>query len=473
MSAATLKITDGTTNIDFTGSNFKVLTAGGWAPRRAGRRQSQLAGMSPYEDVLETMYIRIVGSSVANCLALLEDLSELLDQAERWGKGENVTAVEIQYKPTGSALASAVTANIVGPPEGGDFLTLPSDFDAVDDRNYALGTHANPIILQFVRRGLWLGTTEAESSSAGVTPDVLDTTTFTNNRAIHCPTDIRWYINRASGTVKYDAWMVLTNEGNKVHKNEGEAFTTSATGTGSPTFTGGTSNSIAAASDTYVARMTFQNIDNVGTATESATGILDSNSGTWAWWICADNNTGFDVTVQMGTYSDGGATYGQLSTAKKLIIPATDTVPKIYYLGITSSQPPLYSFQFTVEISQDATGLPKSIDFDYVIGLALDDNAHILKAINVFGDNTDTYLHADHRLDGYITPIVYETSNGSNITNYPAHDGRAAIYLTGNACSGVLFGTDAAGTYMIDSGSSTAAAVTLQATRTEGYLTPE
>ena len=463
MSAATLKITDGTTNIDFTGSYYKILTAGGWAPRRAGRRQSQLAGMSPYEDVLETMYIRIVGSSVANCLALLEDLSELLDQAERWGKGENVTPVEIQYKPTGSALASAVTANIVGPPEGGDFLTLPSDFDAVDDRNYALGTHANPIILQFVRRGLWLGTTEdkSEAESSG-NPEIMTTDTFTNTEVIHCPHRVLLAVNRAANSEPYEVYTLIQNSAVKLLLTEVEGFTNSATG--SATFTSGTSTAVAAASGGYVARLTFSDGSETGTA---ISGTLNAEVyDRWAWYMVADNNTSNDIAIQL--YTRARAAGSPYVKGPKTIIPATDTVPKIYFLGITSSTEGVGVIKFEATVVDGSA--TSYIDFDYIAGIYLDDNAHIVRFPAALDIATDTSLFLDHRIDGYVAPLAYEV--GSGTYGYVSYNGNPAVYLTGNACSALVLGVDNAGDWNIDNGSGSDATITLTSTKTEGYLTP-
>jgi len=465
MSAATLKITDGTTNIDFTGSYYKILTAGGWAPRRAGRRQSQLAGMSPYEDVLETMYIRIVGTSVAACLGALEDLSELLDQAERWGRGENVTPVEIQYKPLGSASASAVTANIIGPPEGGDFLTLPSDFDAIDDRNYALGTHANPIILQFVRRGLWLGDTETDTSGASSgNPEIQNTTSFTNASAVHVPYNFRAYINRAALTEAYDVWTLIQNETSKIKLIEVEDMTLSASGTSTPTFQ---DTVVAAASGGYVGTMDFNHGDNTGNAISSGLSAK-SGSPTWAWWIVADNRSGADINIQVSTYNKAA----NISYGPTVIIPAGDTAPTVYFLGVTTTRPEPAIVQFDLSMTDgSSTG---EIDFDYMFGICMDDNAHVIHTPAVFEQDTDTYLHFNHNLDGGLYPTVYETDDGTtSIREYPSYDGNAGIYMSDEGSRWVLIvGVDGKGDWRIDDGSGSEATITIQMVMTEGYLTP-
>ena len=119
--AETIKIQDGTTVVDFLGSNYKILTGGGWAPRRAQRRRGAMGGQSPYLDVVETMAIRVTGSTAADCLDKLGDLSDLLDQAEAWSKDSDTHAdVYLEYEADGSALAGSLKATIIGPPDFGD-----------------------------------------------------------------------------------------------------------------------------------------------------------------------------------------------------------------------------------------------------------------------------------------------------------------------------------------------------------------
>src|SRR3990170_3534484 len=95
-----LVITDGTTTVTIAdgaggATNYKF-AYGTWAPAVAPLRRSQLGGRGPYGDVIEEMQLHITGSTVPNALANLATLAQLLDQAERWSRGENVSAVLIK-----------------------------------------------------------------------------------------------------------------------------------------------------------------------------------------------------------------------------------------------------------------------------------------------------------------------------------------------------------------------------------------
>ena len=106
---STLKITDGTTTADLTDQTNYQLVDGGWAPSVAPLRKSTLGGSGPYEDVIEEIVVNVHGTTAATCLANLAKLSQLLDQAERWSRGENISPVKLQCQPWGSSyLASAV-----------------------------------------------------------------------------------------------------------------------------------------------------------------------------------------------------------------------------------------------------------------------------------------------------------------------------------------------------------------------------
>lgn len=166
-----LVITDGTVSVtiqDGSGgaTNFP-LVRDGWAPAIAGLRTSALSGQTPYEDVVEQMTIEINGSTAANALANLVTLRKLLEQAERWYRGENETAVLVKFAPHGSTVSSTAAplqAAILGGGLGsGDpGVKLAPQWDEVG-RNYVIPN----VLVTFTRRGLWLHTTtEAHSPSA-------------------------------------------------------------------------------------------------------------------------------------------------------------------------------------------------------------------------------------------------------------------------------------------------------------------
>lgn len=157
---AYLVITDGTTTITFQdgagGETNYILHRQVWAPVIAGLRRSQLGGRTPYEDVVEELPSLIRGTSAQDAYAKLAALARLLEQAERWARGENVTAVVVKFVPKGallSSLANPLQATILGRAGGDETAGV-----ALSGEWNAAGTHyvIPTVRVRFVRRGLWL-----------------------------------------------------------------------------------------------------------------------------------------------------------------------------------------------------------------------------------------------------------------------------------------------------------------------------
>jgi hypothetical protein len=81
--AYTLKITDGSTTVDLTGTDgYQVV--GEWAPQIATRRKSKMGGRSPYNDVEEQMTIVIKGTSTANALSKSHGSGSVFWSGREW-----------------------------------------------------------------------------------------------------------------------------------------------------------------------------------------------------------------------------------------------------------------------------------------------------------------------------------------------------------------------------------------------------
>ena len=219
----TIQFADGTTTIDLTGGTGDyALMYNSWSPKIAKRRQSVMGGQSPYEDVREEMAIIVKGTSETDCLGNLQTLTELFDQANAWRLDDSTnTAVEIQIQPKGS---SATVDAVIWDCE----ITAPADMTWLGATSeYRL----QPVILRFTRRGLWLGSTETESSSTSTgNPAILTSSTFTNSMDVLVPSDI--YIDfDSSGAAQPDGdsdiWIIATNAANKLQIEEAEGGTLS------------------------------------------------------------------------------------------------------------------------------------------------------------------------------------------------------------------------------------------------------
>ena len=196
-----LVFTDGTTTVTVQdgsgGATNYPLVRRGWAPAIAGLRASPLAGQTPYDDVTEQMTIEVNGPTAANALANLATLMKLLEQAARWYRGENETAVLVKFAPHGSTVSStaaplqaAILGGAAGPSDPG--LRLTPEWDEVG-RNYVIRN----VVVSFTRRGLWLHTTTEANSPAAANNGELVTFTLTA-RDVKCPTKLA-FTNFAQG----------------------------------------------------------------------------------------------------------------------------------------------------------------------------------------------------------------------------------------------------------------------------------
>lgn len=119
-----LVITDGATTCTFwdgTGatSDYEIVERG-WSPAVAGLRRSPLGGRGPYDDVTESMEVAVHGASWSAAMTNIATLRRLMEQAERFSRGENVAPVLIKWVPQGSNFASvgAVSASASVSPSG-------------------------------------------------------------------------------------------------------------------------------------------------------------------------------------------------------------------------------------------------------------------------------------------------------------------------------------------------------------------
>lgn len=156
----TLQISDGTTTVSLISGSALYLAASGWPLAVAPPQVSDLGGRGPYDDVTETITVTATG---ANAIPDLRSILQLLDQARRWARGEDVTAVTLRIRIDGSTLTAGVVlhAAILGPEGGGG--GLPADW-----ADLLLINEISSITIGFRRRGLWLNPTSTAVTASNV-----------------------------------------------------------------------------------------------------------------------------------------------------------------------------------------------------------------------------------------------------------------------------------------------------------------
>lgn len=159
----------GTSVVDLgDGTNFALIEEG-WGPQVAVLRDSIVGGQEPYTEEDEELEIDILGSTGATLLANAQSLMQLLDQAERWRRGEYVDPVYLKVLPQGSnntILMSLITGGRVELPDNWPDLLWGNQIDAAK--------------IRLTRRGWWLQALDS-ASSVSVTSSQLMSFTFANH----------------------------------------------------------------------------------------------------------------------------------------------------------------------------------------------------------------------------------------------------------------------------------------------------
>lgn len=216
-----LQLTNGVTTIDFADPNsgYKLLRPETWSPYVPTRSLSPVGGLL-YNDAPELLQIGIQGDSTAVCLQRIENLAQLLDQAERWGRGANVPAVLFRYQPDGSELSNPLQSVVTGPVQGQPFLQLPGRFEAV-----SRGYFVRPIGLSFTRRGLWLaGATETQTSSAFPISSVMFMPSNQFGESWSIPAPYSATVSADNASMDTDGFLIFTNDTAKIKKFEAEVM---------------------------------------------------------------------------------------------------------------------------------------------------------------------------------------------------------------------------------------------------------
>jgi len=218
----TVTIQDGTLG----GLTSYPLSRGTWAPAVAGLRRKILGGWSLYEDVMEELEVNIVGSSASDCYSKLDTLVRLLDQADRWDQGENVSPTLLKYAPQGSTIHSnstPLTALVLGRARGDETgaAKLPVRYD-----QGGLSFWIPNIRIRIMRRGLWTGATESASATAVANPALL-TVSMPSSPATIGPLKVEFtgFVTDASGNAQIPSGLVFCGPVNAFSLQEGEAAT--------------------------------------------------------------------------------------------------------------------------------------------------------------------------------------------------------------------------------------------------------
>lgn len=447
-----LKITDGTTTIDFV-SSTSGYSVTQWNPSVAKRRDDLLGGRGPYEDTVEQMEITI---HAADAMTKLKTLQGLLEQSQRWARGEPVSAVLLHYKPESTSTEYKTT--ILGA-DRGDMVELPRNFLMTPTIDYI-----DAIRLRFRRLGLWLGESVTATSSAAEHPTSL-TINMTTSAPFESPVVLKLasaarsdkgvipsYILMASGTDTTEAGkrlVVLEAE----LLNAASGYSTSADTTNK-------------ARGGVVLRYTPSVTTFQDSATLSVYSSSDNNARRWGAFLNYRNNsttTGYQVKLRMDN----------VYTPVLTIAEGTSN-PTWAYLGSTTRAIPLQTLELYVKASVAAG----TIDFDSIVLLAMDSETNARAIAPVQNEFVTTIVspqqpaYIDHQLLSKPSAKVWVDIGFGMAQGFK---GDATLMMRGAGIAAAWLGAgETTSTYWrVTDTAGTVISSAFTATRLEGRLTPE
>lgn len=323
MAQALAVLTDGTTSASFAdgaGGSTWYKVESDWAPRVASIRRTTLGGLSPYDDVTESLPISVGGSNAAHMYANISALRTLIDRADLWKSGTpSASAVLLKYSPTNATVSTA--ASPLQAPIWDARLDLPAAFNLS-----ASGAWMSGATLEFTRTGAWHHIS-ASASAAGSLGNaayvVLASTAYLSPTRIQA-TNFRSYYYPTGTYSMSDAYVLGT----------GMNASAASFGLGSiPAYAlaSGAYTAPSAASVNYsAAGSVLRYTSSSTTKTYSASGALLTNcpQSVWAIYMNAYTTssitylTGVRVTGDIGIY-DGPE-----------VAVASSAYPRWYFMGL-------------------------------------------------------------------------------------------------------------------------------------------
>lgn len=459
----TLKLTDGTTTVDFTPTGNYRLKSGGYAPKINGLRVESLGGRGVYADVEETIGFEIWDSTAALCYSRLNTLTKLLLQSNRFMRGELVSAVKVQYSPDSASVSSSgspLEALLMGTPEDNPSgIALPQSFDQA---GYQFAIEDLEIT---IRRGVWLQGSEAQTASGNQGQIV--SFTFATNVDYLSPTD--FYTDNLLNGITYPAPFIVVGSGSTSIQ-----IVRCANSTGSPTGTGWTYVNDSGSNNprnTNVLRYTPP------TTAENVVNCYDTCSLTegkrYAVLVaCRNNSSSTSFAVRASIQYPSPHTYPTDYTETRTVKPYVSSAAP-GYISLGTFVAPITDAAVSLQLNVTGSAASGSIDFDGVI-IVEADNACIVQAQNrtklSAGLNRYENFWLENRfLDGLTMRARGRTV--STVKDFISTRNGGDVLTLGTAVRAIVLSTE--GTFWAMGGTVPPTSQSLTLTRTRVHLSPE
>lgn len=445
--------------IDFT--NFADhgyrLSWDNWQPARASLVINEL-GIPEYTNVTERMGIQIGGQTAGVVRERLQRLSEMMDRAQMWSNGDTtVSPVLWRYQPTDSHLPTPLEVVILGL-GGRSGLAMPSDFAKLSD-----GLVMQDVVLNFARRGRWLGSIEQRSSSVGGNPFRFTTSAFSRPFTVLCPYDLT--VKFESPILGYYRIKILASgDSTNLLFAEAEGRLSDS----APVGNSWTQTAVSGASSGDVMRALAGAISPDPMKLKFDTNALNPRLTQVAAYAVVRNNSD-------STYWTCRLRWGDDGPVSRTHVIDTDNFsnPNILELGIIADDQPeeigLRGLTFEFQ-SADALGVGHELDVDYIALIGLDHSARVLEMLpfDPVAPRNVSVPKIKHRLLEDLAPIIHDET--PILEKSVPFIGDARLSAGGDEISAVVFGTRSGGVgWTIENG----AQMSIVADRQNAYLVPE
>lgn len=444
----TLTISDGTTTANLVDGTNYALVANGWGPSVATLRVSTLGGGGPYADVTEEITVDVLGSTGAVCLANLAKLSRLLDQAERWSRGEPVAAVLLTCQPQGSTLAAALSCVILGR-AGESAVNPPATF------NDLLMCYEIPDVkLSLRRRGLWLEAVETPTPSGTTSRTNIATVTFASAATVASP--LKAVLTFPTDTNVAQYLLLWANSANRLMLVEAEGMAGYQYSS--------VSDAAHLASNGYILRYTPTDLLSTAAGWIAITPLTTCRRV--AVWAMVRNNSSAATWTVKARLTSGTSNPTYVGPAVQ--IDATTTDPRIIFLGTLAM--PTYPSYINIYVQASTLSGTPTLDIDcfYVLDVT-DGMAGAITATLAGSGAAGTGITIDAQPLSLPTPTLIKSVSAGSAQM--AYLGDAFMAASGTTLCMSYLATEAA--YWCSQTGGVADTFTLTASRWKAHTVPE
>lgn len=416
-----LALTDGTTLIDLTSDPYALVS---YTATPSALADSELANEGPYTAVEDTLIFHVSGCTAAEAYANVNAVTALLDQAWRWRRGENVTAVIIRAQAQGSTTHydAVLKGRSIGSPSP---VVQPPTWDESAQRYLVRN-----VTLRSLRRGQWLKTTETAASAGAANPSIL-TATLPSTLTTKSPIDVRIAVFGTQTTpfTLADMFVLIAPNAAALLIQEAEAMTAA------------NYTSVADAGNNARGGNVLRYTPVATTlATSGFSGSLAALSGKTIGVYAAVRNNSATTTWQVDllVYFAGGTT-----RTTPIVIDTSTTNPRVVALGIVTI--PTQAVLAQLEITASAAS--GTLDIDYLVFLDLDDEtsrAVFLPAQTVQATGlitTSLGISIESQVLTQITPRVITKDGTGGTPGYLAYESDIWLMSDGATVCAVVMAT--------------------------------